>query len=139
MIAKLHRFHGLTSLRLVYGRGQTVRGSALAVKYIQNSRRDTYRAAVVVSRKTHKSAVVRNRIRRRIYEIIRGMEPEIVKPYDIVVTVYSDQVADLPAADLRTVMADLLQKAGIASGLPPAALGRDSGQLSGIVVPKERH
>ena len=113
MIARMHRFHGLTSLRFVYGRGQTVRGSLITVKYLVNPRRDQYRAAVVVSRKTHKSAVVRNRIRRRIYETIRSLEPRITKPYDIVVSVYSDAVATMPAAELRAMITEQLERAGI--------------------------
>ena len=113
MIAKTHRFHGLTSLRLVYGRGQTVRGSALAVKYMLNPRRRAFRAAVVVSRKTNKSAVVRNRIRRRIYEIIRELQRRITAPYDIVISVYSDQVASMPADELRALVVGQLQKAAV--------------------------
>ncbi len=113
MIARRHRFHGLTALRFVYGRGQTVRSTHIAIKYLVNPRRHSYRAAVVVSRKTSKSAVVRNRIRRRVYEVIRGLEPDIAQPYDIVVTVFSDQVASLAAEDLRQGLQDQFMKAGI--------------------------
>lgn len=132
MIAKLHRFHGFTSLRFVYSRGRTVRGSAVSLKYSLNSRRSEYRAAVVVSRKVHKSAVVRNRIRRRIYEVIRHLEPSIIQPYDMVLTVYSDTVADMPAASVQGMVADLLHKAGVTSKLPHTPEGR------AIVVPKEQ-
>lgn len=113
MISRGHRFHGLNSLRHVYSRGQTIRGSLITVKYLDNPRRDSYRAAVVVSRKVHKSAVVRNRIRRRIYEIIRHKEPYIAKPYDVVVTVFSEQVANMPAYSLDKMLVELLQRAGI--------------------------
>lgn len=67
--------------------------------------------AVVVSRKVSKSAVVRNRIRRRIYEAVRTSAEENVMPgTDMVFTVYSDQLADLPVGQLKTVIADLLDK-----------------------------
>jgi ribonuclease P protein component len=125
MIVKAHRFHGLTSLRLVYSRGQTVRGSALAVKYLLNTRRRAFRAAVVVSRKVHKSAVVRNRIRRRVYEIIRQLEPRITESFDIVVSIYSDQVATMPAAELRALLVGQLQKAGV---LAPASGSGNKGR-----------
>lgn len=113
MIQRSHRFHGLNALRHVYSRGQTVRSSLIAIKYIANPRRDSYRAAVVVSRKVHKSAVVRNRIRRRIYEIIRHQEPLIIRPYDIVVTVFSEQVADMPSTNLEKMLIEQLQRSGI--------------------------
>lgn len=118
MIARTHRFHGLTSLRPVYTRGQTARGQLLTVKYMLNPRRDSYRAAVVVSRKVHKSAVVRNRIRRRMYEIIRGLERRIEQPYDIVITVYSDAIATMPAEQLQPMVEGQLRKARILKTAP---------------------
>lgn len=113
MISRTHRFHGFNSLRHVYARGQTVRSPLLSVKYIFNNKRRSYRLAVVVSRKVHKSAVVRNRIRRRIYEVLRRRESALIQPYDIVITVFSDQIATAAAADLGTMIDDQLRRAGI--------------------------
>lgn len=113
MLAKTHRFHGHNSLNYVYRHGQTVRGPLTAIKYVKNSRRTTYRAAVVVSKKVHKSAVVRNRIRRRVYEQIRLLTPHIAEPYDIVVTVFHDTVATMPAAELQTLIHAQLRQAGV--------------------------
>ena len=79
MISVRHRFHGYGSLRTVYQRGQTVRGPAITLKYrYRGPQRQPYRVAVVVSRKVHKSAVVRNRIRRRLYEIVRQADQEML-------------------------------------------------------------
>lgn len=130
MIIRTHRFHGYNSLRHVYSRGTTVRGSFLALKYIVNQRRSSYRAAVVVSRKVHKSAIVRNRIRRRIYEVIRNNQAGISQPYDIVITVFNEQLATMPASELQAAVIELLYKASILS-VPP------SGGPHGIVEPKE--
>jgi ribonuclease P protein component len=77
-----------------------------------NSRRETYRAAVVVSKKNNKLAVVRNRIRRRIYEVIRLHTPESCN-YDMVFTVFSDQLADVPAETLQKTIVGLLQEARV--------------------------
>lgn len=71
--------------------------------------------AVVVSRKVHKSAVVRNRIRRRLYEVVRRAEPRMTGPFDLVFTVFSDQVAELEAAELEFLVLSKLEKAGILS------------------------
>ncbi|MGH7195730.1 MAG: ribonuclease P protein component [Candidatus Saccharimonadales bacterium] len=110
MIKKANRFHGLGSLRYVYRTGRTVRGPLMVLKYAPNPRRDNFRAAVVVSRKVNKSAVVRNRIRRRIYEIIRTQN--IAQAYDLVFIVFNDQVAAAPPKQLNKLIHQSLQKSG---------------------------
>ncbi len=117
MISRQHRFHGYSSLNFVYHKGQTVRDQLISLKFARNDRRTTYRAAVIVSRKVQKSAVARNRIRRRFYEIIRAHEPDITEAYDIVFTVFSDQVADLPPSELTDRISELLRKAGVIKNL----------------------
>jgi len=111
MIGKSHRFHGYNSLRPVYRQGQTVRGPMLSLKFAPRDPRRPYRVAVVVSRKVHKSAVVRNRVRRRIYEIIRRGDAVIEPGTDLVFTVFSDQLAELDAARLKKTVEQLLGKA----------------------------
>ena len=118
MISKQHRFHGYTSLGFVYRHGSTVRNQQLALKYVRNDRQSSYRAAVVVGRKVQKSAVVRNLIRRRLYEIIRTHQSGILEPYDIVLTVFSEQVAELPAAKLSAQVVGLLNEARILKSVP---------------------
>jgi len=113
MIARKHRFHGYGSLRYVYQHGRTVRGSMTSLKFAPNTRRTSYRLAVVVSKKVNKSAVVRNRIRRRFYEVVRRHEAEILKPYDMVLTVFSDQMATISAAELEQSVLDQLRQARI--------------------------
>ncbi len=113
MISKTHRFHGYGSLKRVYRTGQVVRGPLCAVKFIVNEKRQTYRAAVVVSKKVHKSAVVRNRIRRRIFEIIRHYAPKINDSYDIVVTVFHESAATIPHEELDTMIRTQLSQAKI--------------------------
>lgn len=113
MLSKLHRFHGHNSLNYVYRHGQTIRGPLTSLKYAQNDRRQTYRVAVVVSKKVHKSAVVRNRIRRRLYEQVRLIADQIEQPYDIVFTVFHDTVAIMPADELTKLVAAQLHQATI--------------------------
>jgi ribonuclease P protein component len=87
MIARKHRFHGYGSLKYVYQNGKSVRGPLNVLKYAPNPKRTQYRLAVVVSKKVAKSAVTRNRIRRRIYETFRLALPVDTPAYDLVVTV----------------------------------------------------
>ena len=111
MIQKKNRFHGHNSLKYVYRRGKTVRGPLTAVKYVK-SRREHYRLAVVVSKKVHKSAVKRNRIRRRLYEAVRRLEDQIQQPFDMVLTVFHETLAEMPADQVDKLVYTQLKQAG---------------------------
>lgn len=113
MISRAHRFHGYGSLRQLYQNGSTVRGPLFALKSLPNPHRQTYRLAVVVSRKVEKSAVARNRMRRRLYEAVRLLEADMTQPYDIVLTVFSRELIDEPAGSLAKQLKSQLAAAGI--------------------------
>jgi ribonuclease P protein component len=121
MISSKNRFHGHGSLQHLFKRGKTVRGAAASLRYSASTRAE-YRLAVVVSRKVSKSAVVRNRIRRRIYESVRILSTNFRGVYDISITVYDQKLATLPAAQLQAEVTTLLKKAGIVA---PSAAQRD--------------
>ena len=104
MIARKHRFHGYGSLRYVYQHGQTVRGPIIAMKFATNPKRQDYRLAVVVSKKVSKSAVKRNRIRRRLFEAVRLEADGFKEVYDIVLTVFNDELLNLPSTDVRKMI-----------------------------------
>jgi ribonuclease P protein component len=109
VLARNFRFHGYNSLDGVYRRGKTIRGPFTMLKYAENPRRSQYRVAVVVSKKVHKSAVVRNRIRRRIFEIVRRNDQLIAGPYDLAFTVFDESVSTMAAADLERAICKQLQ------------------------------
>lgn len=113
MLSKIHRFQGPGSLKYVYQKGSTVRGPFFSVKYALNPRREAYRVAIVISRKVHKSAVVRNRVRRRVYESVRIMDGSITQPYDIVISVFNQSLVDEPPASLQKQIKKQLSAAGV--------------------------
>ena len=113
MISRKNRFHGHASLRYVYSQGQVVRGPMISLKFTQNPKRSSYRLAVVISKKVLKSAVDRNRLRRQIYEQVRLLEPAITEPYDLVVTVFNEQIMNLGQGELATMVAAQLRQAGV--------------------------
>lgn len=115
MINAAHRFRGRNSLNYLHKKGAVVRVQGASLKYVKNEHRSTYRAAVVVSKKVHKSAVVRNRIRRRIYEQLRLQVPKTTA-VDMAVVVYDDVFAAMPADTLRASIGQLLEKAGLLHG-----------------------
>jgi ribonuclease P protein component len=93
----------------VYRRGKTIRGKFLMVRYAVNPRNKNFHAAVVVSKKVHKSAVVRNRIRRRVFECVR-QHSELVPPtYDLIFTVFDESVATMPADELEAMVVSQLK------------------------------
>lgn len=111
MITRAHRFHGHYGLPALYKRSKTVRGTQMSLKYAQRPINKPYRVAVVVSRKVNKSAVVRNRIRRRLYETMRLYQDQLNNSYDLAIIVYNDQLASQPYSQLQKELIDLLTKA----------------------------
>ncbi len=101
MISRAHRFHGFNSLRQVYQQGAIARGPLFAVKAMPNPRRRSYRAAIVVSRKVNKSAVARNRMRRRLYSLMRRLEPQLTQSFDIVITVFQNDLLEASPHELQ--------------------------------------
>ena len=67
------------------------------------------RLAVVVSKKVYKSAVKRNRIRRRIYNIVRHEISHHTKSKDMTITVFSPEVLLLDFPSLEKELKLLLQ------------------------------
>ena len=112
MISAKYRFHGYGSLNYLHRKGKTVRGKLMSVRFIANNKRQNPRFSVIVSKKVYKSAVKRNRIRRRIYEIIRVNINENSPIIDIAIVVYSPEVLDLPADNLKLQVEQLLIEAG---------------------------
>lgn len=111
MISNSNRFHGRGSLSDVYRRGKMVRGPLFAIRALPTNRR-SYRVAVVVSRKVHKSAVARNRIRRRLYALLRGLMSETTQPIDIVVTVFQPELLSEPQDNLSRQLKKQLTDSG---------------------------
>lgn len=113
MISVKFRFHGHGSLRYVYANGNAVRSQSFTIKSVKNTRRRNSRVSVVVSKKVLKSAVGRNRIRRRVYEYVRVNLENLNAVYDIVVIVTTPDVKNMPSEELRVCLDQLFEKAGL--------------------------
>jgi len=113
MIPSSLRFHGHNSLRYVYANGKAVRSQAMTIKWTKNTHRTRSRVSVVVSKKVLKSAIGRNRIRRRIYEYMRLNETRLIECHDIVLIVTSPEFRDMPAPELSSQLDQLFIKAAL--------------------------
>ena len=88
-----------------------MRTSTVTLKAVRNERRKNPRLSVVVSKKVLKSAVGRNRIRRRIYEYMRSKLPSLNDTYDMVFIVTSPELRTQTSEELRGTIDQLLEKA----------------------------
>lgn len=93
------------------------------MRSVPNKRRSDSRVAVIVGKKVAKSAVVRNRIRRRVFEVVRKNWTRIVPQTDFAVTVLSADMAVLPSVDVERSVLEVLRRAGV----------YQTGEISGIV------
>lgn len=113
MISAQFRFHGHGSLRFLFKNAQAVRSRYITVKYIANPKRKQPRFAVVVSKKVHKGAVGRNRMRRRLYEIVRLEQSKLNGIYDVALIITSAEVVSAPHGDLLAMVQDMFSQAGM--------------------------
>jgi ribonuclease P protein component len=107
MLAKKYRFHSRGGVRYTYRHGKSIRQPKISLTYNRNSR-NRQRFAVVVSKKVSKSAVIRNRIRRRVYEAIRAELPDLTTPNDHIFTIYVKEIKDIEFVELQSLIQNLL-------------------------------
>lgn len=85
----------------------------IVMKFVKNPHRKHSRLAAVVSKKVYKGAVGRNRMRRRVYEILRRELEGVEGIYDMVFIIVSAEVRTMPAGDLHVIIKRLLIESGV--------------------------
>lgn len=108
MLSTTHRFHRRSDIQRLHRSGSSARAQGCVLRYAPA--KSVYRTAVVVSKKVSKSAVVRNRIRRRIYEQVRLTAKQRELRHDLVFVVHDETFAEMPAAELARRIGGLLEK-----------------------------
>jgi len=84
MLAQKHRLVKKTDFQRIYRQGRKVTSPLLMMKFLSNQE-EFSRFGIVVSSKVAKQAVIRNKIKRRIGEVIRNNQAKIPPGYDFVV------------------------------------------------------
>lgn len=113
MLSRDYRFHGRKSLNAVYKYGENFNFNNVSLRRLSRKPGHKTRVAVVVSKKVNKSAVVRNRIRRRTYETIRLNKDNIRPSVDIVINIYNEKVALMEFSELNEIIDELLNRSGL--------------------------
>jgi ribonuclease P protein component len=85
----------------------------VTLKYSFHPKRSHPRISIVISKKVIKGAVGRNRVRRRLYEVMRHELPHLKTNADIVLIVFSGDVLAMPATDLVRNVRQLLRDAHV--------------------------
>lgn len=109
MLARVNRLRLPRDIERVYKQGKFGGADSLNVKVLQKT--GEARAVVIVGKKVSKKAVVRNRIRRRLVEILAADWQHIGPGCDIVVTVRAN-IAAASKDQLERELKQALTKAG---------------------------
>lgn len=112
MLSKKFRFHSRGGVRYVYQKGKTIRRPKASLVFVPNERGFT-RVAVVVSKKVEKTAVGRNRIRRRVYEAIRKNFEYLPKKVDYVFVVFSKDIMTMSYLELEKTLGELVEESKV--------------------------
>ncbi|MCD6550111.1 ribonuclease P protein component [bacterium] len=89
MLPKENRLKKQKDFDRVFGKGESYKTNFFTIRFVENNL-DKTRFGFVVSKKIHKKAVVRNKNKRRLREIIRKMLPDIKQGIDAVIIVKKD-------------------------------------------------
>lgn len=84
----------------------------MSLVFAENTRGFT-RVAVVVSKKVNKTAVGRNRIRRRVYEAVRKNFEDVPLKRDYVFVIYAPDVTRMPEKELERLLGDLVNQSKV--------------------------
>lgn len=107
MISKEHRLNK-KQLGNVMTKGRRFRGDLFDIKYLQS---DSSKIGIIISKKVNKSAVVRNKIRRKLKAWFIN---EFRDKYDfeIVFIIKSDSLYEIKNEEIRTLLEDFLKYIG---------------------------
>ena len=112
MLARKYRFHSRGGVKYTYAHGKTIRTPSMSLVHNKNTR-NMQRFAVVASKKVEKTAVGRNRIRRRVYEAIRLEMGDFQAPRDYIFVIYQKNIGTIPFSELRALVNSLLTQSMI--------------------------
>ncbi len=115
MLLRQNRLKSKKDFETVFKKGESFKSGFILLKVAPNSL-DMCRFGIVVSQKVSKKAVVRNKIRRRLSEIIRLNFMQAQKSADIAV-VGLPGLQNKNFTDTKEMLVTVLKKAGLTAGI----------------------
>lgn len=110
MISKEYRFHGTKQINLVYLKGKKVNKEDFSIKFLSFNSSKKIKIAVVVSKKVNKRAVVRNKIRRRLYSSLQKQIPNIPLGIGLMLTVYNQSILDKKQTEIDETIQKIISE-----------------------------
>lgn len=102
MLKKQFRVTEDRDFQKIYKKGRYAHAKTFKLNYLENKRSFT-RFTIVVSKKTEKGAVKRNRTKRIFREVIKAIYPEVITGFDFIINIKKEGVG----ADLSSVKSDI--------------------------------
>jgi ribonuclease P protein component len=122
-VQKKYRLVKKRDYNIVYAHGETVSNRQFVVYFKRNEETEHFRLGLSVSRKIG-NAVVRNRMRRLVKEIVRRHKDEIVPHVDMIFIVRIAAVS-MDYHQLEKSVLHVLRKAGLLAENGSAQAGKD--------------
>jgi|GEM_PF-153143 ribonuclease P protein component len=129
MLKPDNRLRAKADFARLFAKGRPVHARGLTLKFAPN-RHPESRVGFVVSTKVSKRAVVRNRVRRRLREIVRARMPGVRGGYDMAFIV-KPELKDVDFATLVAAVDYLFGKAGLSEGNRRQETGDRAASLRG--------
>ena len=111
MLKQSFRLRSSTDFNKTYKFGRSTNAATLYIKALQ-TRQPISRCAVVVSKKVAKKATDRNKIKRRVAEIVRVNWDKITPGYNLIISLKQD-IATLDQSKLEHEVLECLKRAGV--------------------------
>lgn len=109
MISRRYRIGSRDRIKYILEKGHRIQGRFFQLRFLAN-RLEFPRFAIVVAKKSCRTAVERNRVRRRLYEAIRLALPQISRTcYDVAVLA-SNKIHGAEFSDLKHDIPFLIKK-----------------------------
>lgn len=109
MLPKHFRLRKKEDVNRVFKEGKSAASPELALRFLPNDLGQT-RVTVLVGKKLHKSAVARNKLRRRIREIVHLNLHALPKGLDLLVVVRAIKLREMDFGDVMKKYLNLLSK-----------------------------
>jgi ribonuclease P protein component len=111
MLEKKYRITKNTDFKRIYQKGKFFSNDYFLIKYHPNRFSET-RFAFVINKKISKKAVVRNKIKRQIREIVRNNLKQFKSGLDIIIVIKKD-LSQVPFSQIEKNLLQVCQKAGL--------------------------